>query len=339
MKILIAEDDPTSGIVLERCVLRGGHQARLVTDGQALLDALKQDNYDAVLVDLVMPGIDGVSAIKELRATLPTQPAVIVTTALNTAEARASCQAAGADDFITKPYDPKVVLKLLEWKVAARVLAPRPLPRSNGPASGALKVPLLPGTAPKNIANPVVLISVGAGERSSLMELFGYLRGVKASFVVIMRGTGVALESAAGAIGLASGFKVETARQGRLVEPGFVLLGPQDSHIEFSATRAVKLNQNPPVNLARPSADVMFRSASMAFGRDCLAVVLGGAGRDGASGALTVFSFGGGVYVQDPSRTVSPETPNVVLKMGFIPRGQSLKEIGAALAERVSVKL
>jgi two-component system, chemotaxis family, protein-glutamate methylesterase/glutaminase len=83
------------------------------------------------------------------------------------------------------------------------------------------------------------------------------------------------------------------------IEPGHVYLAPADYHLLLDGG-ALSLSTDEPVNYARPAIDVLFQSAAEWRGREVVAVVLTGAGSDGAAGAKRILERGGTVLVQDP---------------------------------------
>ncbi len=107
LRILVAEDNAINQQMLLRMLARLGYQANLVINGQAAVDALGQQRYDLVLMDVQMPEMDGLEATRTIRATLPRaqQPWIIAVTAGATQGDRETCLTAGMDDFLVKPLD------------------------------------------------------------------------------------------------------------------------------------------------------------------------------------------------------------------------------------------
>jgi CheY-like chemotaxis protein len=104
-RILLAEDNPVNQKVEQLMLARMGYQAEVAGDGHEVLEALRRQRYDLVLMDVQMPGMDGLEATRSLRAELPPerQPHVIAVTANVLADQREACFAAGMDDFVGKP--------------------------------------------------------------------------------------------------------------------------------------------------------------------------------------------------------------------------------------------
>ncbi len=113
MRILVADDQPANLMVLRKLLEKAGHRSQIVDDGEDVLTAIETQGFDAVIVDLHMPGISGLEVIKQARfmESGRKRTPFIVLTADATEQARAECERAGAYAFMTKPI---VVEKLLE---------------------------------------------------------------------------------------------------------------------------------------------------------------------------------------------------------------------------------
>jgi len=122
--ILIVEDDPTVSEVVARYLEREGFEVETVADGRAALDRAKARPPDAMVLDLMLPGLDGLEVFRQLRAFAPTP--VIMLTARANEDDRVLGLELGADDYVGKPFSPreltarvKSVLRRAESPVAA----------------------------------------------------------------------------------------------------------------------------------------------------------------------------------------------------------------------------
>jgi len=105
MRVLLVEDNLPNQRVTQHMLLRSGHLVDIAENGEQAVQALEDRDYDAVLMDLHMPVMDGLSATRRLREILPEarSPWVIAMTASSLPEDRQECQAAGMNDFLLKP--------------------------------------------------------------------------------------------------------------------------------------------------------------------------------------------------------------------------------------------
>lgn len=103
MKILLAEDDPKSADYIRKGLIEHGYVVDWVTDGREALTFCLYNQVDLAIVDRMMPGMDGLSVVKALRAAKSELP-VIFLTALSDVEDRVDGLLAGGDDYMVKPF-------------------------------------------------------------------------------------------------------------------------------------------------------------------------------------------------------------------------------------------
>ncbi|MEJ2691545.1 MAG: response regulator [Candidatus Thiodiazotropha sp.] len=104
MRILLAEDDRQLGEGLALGLKELGHTVDWVQDGLAVKQALDSESLDALILDLGLPLIDGLTLLKQLRKNRQDLP-VLVLTARDTTESRIEGLDLGADDYVVKPFD------------------------------------------------------------------------------------------------------------------------------------------------------------------------------------------------------------------------------------------
>ncbi|WP_025732842.1 response regulator transcription factor [Carnimonas nigrificans] len=103
MRILLVEDDPLLGDGVETALKNNGYQVDWVQDGESALQALDGNAFSAVLLDLTLPGIDGMAVLAHIREN-ESMPVVILT-ARDAVDDRVAGLDAGADDYILKPFE------------------------------------------------------------------------------------------------------------------------------------------------------------------------------------------------------------------------------------------
>lgn len=108
MRILIADDDPMSTTMLERTLEQWGFEVAVAPDGAAAWERITGDEPPALaIIDWMMPGLDGIELCRRIRATaLPAPLYVILLTARTGRQDLVAGLEAGADDYLTKPFDP-----------------------------------------------------------------------------------------------------------------------------------------------------------------------------------------------------------------------------------------
>lgn len=104
MRILIADDEPEMTMILEELLHREHYSVDTVNNGQDALDYGLAKNYDCLVLDIMMPGLDGIQVLRELRARHAAVP-VLLLTAKGQVEDRVLGLDSGADDYLPKPFD------------------------------------------------------------------------------------------------------------------------------------------------------------------------------------------------------------------------------------------
>ena len=109
MKLLVVEDDPLIRASLRDMVEAWGYACDETGDGQAAWEMVRACAYDLILLDLNLPGLDGVSLCRRIRERRGPQPLILMLTARDTAGDRVTGLDQGADDYLVKPFDPDVL--------------------------------------------------------------------------------------------------------------------------------------------------------------------------------------------------------------------------------------
>jgi DNA-binding response OmpR family regulator len=112
-KILVIEDDPAVRAGIVDALRYAGYAALEADEGPGGLESAVRANYDLLLLDLVLPGLDGLEILKEVRRTRPTLP-VIILTARGGEDERIAGLRLGADDYVVKPFSVKELLARVE---------------------------------------------------------------------------------------------------------------------------------------------------------------------------------------------------------------------------------
>lgn len=123
MRLLLAEDEKALSKALTAILVRNHYAVDQVYDGQAALDYLQADNYDGVILDIMMPKLDGISVLKELRRRGNLIP-VLLLTAKSEVDDKVLGLDAGANDYLTKPFHSQELLARI--RAMTRVQAAQP---------------------------------------------------------------------------------------------------------------------------------------------------------------------------------------------------------------------
>ena len=109
MRLLYAEDEKSLAKAVSTILIRNNYSVDVVYDGLSALDYLATENYDGVILDVMMPKLDGIQVLKRMRETGDRTP-VLLLTAKSEIDDRVSGLDSGANDYLTKPFDMKELL-------------------------------------------------------------------------------------------------------------------------------------------------------------------------------------------------------------------------------------
>jgi DNA-binding response OmpR family regulator len=110
-ELLIVDDDPANLDLLRRRLVRQGYEVTTAGGGQEALDLLKQQSFDLVILDMMMPGVNGMQVLRRLKSDPQRQAIpVIMISALDDTDRVVECISLGAEDYVFKPFNP-VLLK------------------------------------------------------------------------------------------------------------------------------------------------------------------------------------------------------------------------------------
>jgi DNA-binding response OmpR family regulator len=123
--VLVVDDDLTVAGVVVGYLERAGHRALHVADGRKALEAISAELPDLVLLDLMLPEIDGLEVCRRVRVEHPDLP-IIMLTALGEADERIAGLEVGADDYVTKPFSPRELILRIESVLRRSRDAPAP---------------------------------------------------------------------------------------------------------------------------------------------------------------------------------------------------------------------
>jgi len=113
LRVLSVEDNPFGRVVLNTILNELGHQAEFIGRGEAAIERIEQGAFDAVLMDMVLPGINGIEAIRRIRDLGPPHGHIAIIGVSGRGDDEAASRAAGADAFLLKPVSPRALATAL----------------------------------------------------------------------------------------------------------------------------------------------------------------------------------------------------------------------------------
>lgn len=322
-RILIVDD---SSVV--RRMLAGALEATedirvsgTAANGRIALQKVHADPPDLIILDIDMPEMDGLQTLEELGRNHPSIP-VIMFSVLTERGAQATLQALfrGAQDYVTKPAGAANSAEAIRRVREELIPKIRALVHRQGmDGRTAQKRSRRPSSRPGKFE--VVLIASSTGGPAALGKLLGQIKSPPPVPILIVQHM-PELFTAYLARQLCSqtGLDIREAVDGEEIAPAKILLAPGGRHMKIavkSGKRIIRLDDSPPLNSCRPSADALFFSAADAWKNRVLAVVLTGMGKDGLEGSRRIHRDGGRILAQDESSSVVWGMPGYIVEAGL----------------------
>lgn len=324
--------------------------AATAVNGRIALAKFAASKPDIVLLDIEMPEMDGLEAVRELRK-IDTRVPIIMFSTLTERGASITLEALalGATDYVTKPSNINGVatLETISGELIPKIRALCHLPGGRGeliPEAKQLPPQLLFSPQPRLLAPAqVVVIGVSTGGPDALARV---LPSLPANFpvplLIAQHMPPIFTSMLAARLTAKSELPVRECVSGEPVLPGCALIAPGDFHMvvqqENGVTR-VSTHQGPRENFCRPSVDVLFRSAANVYGARTLAVILTGMGQDGLRGCEMLRAQGARVYAQDEASSVVWGMPGFVAKAGLADKVLPIHQIGAEIVRATALQI
>lgn len=359
VRVLVVDDSVVVRKIVTDC-LSGDPQVQVVgtaSNGRLAQGKIAALKPDVVTMDIEMPEMNGIEAVREIRKTDRKLPIIMFST-LTERGASATMEAltAGASDYVTKPANvgsvqasmAQVREQLLPKLLALTGRQPTPASLAASPRLAAtLAAPLAghgspapPSPRSGPVRAPAVLVvgsSTGGPEALST-----FLPRLPASFplpvLLVQHMPPLFTTHFATRLDKLCALQVVEATAGSVLRPGTAHLAPGDWHLSVTnqnRERRTVLTQSPPENFCRPAVDPLFRSAVEAYDGAVLAVVLTGMGSDGKLGAQAVRAAGGYVIAQDKATSVVWGMPGAVATAGHADEVLPLDAVADAVMKRV----
>lgn len=119
-RILSIEDDGEMSMLVEMILTRSGHEVARAGNGLQGMQLIESFQPDLILLDLMMPDVDGWDVYRFVKDQVPHIPVIIVTARAQTAEKQVALNISQVDDYITKPFTPQQLIESVERALAAQ---------------------------------------------------------------------------------------------------------------------------------------------------------------------------------------------------------------------------
>jgi two-component system chemotaxis response regulator CheB len=339
INVLVADDSPLMQRIITK-LLESEPGIRVVAtadDGRQAIECVGRLSPDVVVMDIDMPNLDGLTALRHIMLQRPTP--VVMVSGVSDASAALRALELGAIDFVAKPSGP-ISIDLYEVrdeliaKVKSASLA-NPAPTK----AEAIRAPLLPALQSPSGHISLVAIAASTGGPQTLGEILRQLPpGLPAAILVVQHMPAGFTATFAERLDRNSSVSVREARDGETIRSGVAYIAPGGVHmvvVKDGRGPVLRMEETPPVNAVRPSADVLMSSVAHVAGRSSVGVVLTGMGRDGSDGLAQIKRAGGATIAQDEETSIIFGMPGSAIDQGVVDRVLPLFEIPAALVDAV----
>lgn len=332
-RILIVDDSVVARAVIARMIDAGDRfqVAGAVSDASAAIAFLKLNQVDLILLDIEMPGIDGLTALPQILAAGRGARVLIVSSSCaEGASATIQALALGAADTLVKPGIGNLVGKFsdaLEEKIT------RLLVRDDSAAISS------PSRAQRVVVgNDFDIVAIGAST-GGIHALSQLLRELPITFklpiLVTQHLPASFMPYFAAQLAVLSGRTCAVGTEHMRIEPGKIIVAPGEAHlrcVRYGDQVTVRLSAEKSASGCMPSVDPMLESVAAVYGSRALAVILSGMGRDGCDGARMIGKAGGSVVAQDKASSVVWGMPGAVASAGLADAVMPPADLGRLVA-------
>ena len=325
VRVMLVDDSLVVRSILERIVdQRAGLKiCASVASAQDALDYLSREPVDVVVLDVEMPGMNGIDALPHiLERAEKARVLILSSNCVEGGPAAIEALALGASDTLAKPgrgsFSGRFADVLTEriMTLGHRQDHPAPVPAAERRASQ-------PAALAIDTDQPIECIAVAAstGGIPAFTNFLAHLDPrISAPILLTQHLPDAFMEFYAKQIGMMTARRVRVAEAGMAIEANSIYLAPGDAHlivVESGRRREIALDRHPVDNGCCPSADPMLASVAEVYGKGGIAVILSGMGRDGAIGAARLKQAGGTIFAQAPESCVIWGMPGAVAKSGI----------------------
>lgn len=303
-------------------------------NGKDAIEKAKILKPDVITLDIEMPEMDGLTALKFLKKEVP-QAKIIMFSSLTQEGAKATLEALslGAYDFVPKPSTKSFLesVKKIELDLIPKIKSVT-LSQEVKTFKPTVQLPKLRSGIYRAIG-----IGVSTGGPQTLIEIFKNIPAtLRVPIFIVQHMPPIFTRHLAERLDKISPLTVKEAEDGEVIREGYVYVAPGDYHMRIKVNnreKIITLNQDPPINNCRPAVDALFESMAEVFNGTCLGIILTGMGRDGTEGARKIKQKGGGIIAQDSSSSIVFGMPRAVIEAGLADEVLSLQEIPKRIRE------
>ena len=345
IKVLIVDDSALIRALLKE-IIQQDPELQLVgqaPDAYVARDLIKQLNPDVITLDIEMPRMDGLTFLEKLMNARPTPVVMISSLTESGSEATFRAMELGAVDFVARPklgiregmeaYADDIRDKI---KAASRARLHKPRAAVK-PLDSSDKAPR-EGRSPIIGTEKIIAIGASTGGTEAIKDVLIDLPADSPGIVITQHMPPGFTRTFAERLNRLSRLHVVEAKGGERILPGHAFVAPGDHHLlveRSGANYVTRLSDGPQVHRHRPAVDPMFESVAQCAGRNVIAALLTGMGKDGAIGLKAIRDAGGYTLAQDEASCVVYGMPREAVALGAAEEVLDLAQIAETLMQQV----
>ncbi len=361
IRVLIVDDSKLMRELFSKLILNSMTNVEVDTaeNGHIALEMIEKNDYHIITLDLNMPIMNGLEFMKERKKRNIQIPTIIFSSIAHSgATWTMECLELGACEFLLKPngaigindlaeelirliqsyggtYAKRVIKTPSLFSKAAGTQKPEVKPLAPKPQSSITPAKVEP--IQKEGKVDIVAIGISTGGPNALREVFRDINpNLQQPIVVVQHMPEGFTHEFALSLNNVCPLEVKEAQEGDILKPGRIFIAPGNKHVtvEKKALAAIiHLNDEPPCNGHRPSADVLFKSVAKEYGNNALGVIMTGMGRDGAKELAEMRRQGARTLGQDEVSSIVYGMPRVAFEMGGVQEQVSLDDMAKTISK------
>ena len=347
IRVLLAEDSAYQRKIVSEMLLSHKEitNVDIARNGREAIEKIEKLNPDVLILDLIMPEVDGLTAFKFLSEHYPIPTIIFSVSSPENLDDSVQALLLGALDFIVKPKGlwkdefPKVQEKLISSVLYAAKIKKNYEKRNdlikksiNTQSILELEVvneitqpikqkPILPPKIPriKLDTNLIVIGTSTGGPRTLKFILKKIPQDFPSPILIVQHLDPFFMKQLSKSLDEVCDIKVKIPENNEKILPGYVYLSPGGRHMKIAARNNkpyIKIFDDKPVNFCKPSVDVLFFSAAEIYKTHALGILLTGLGEDGARGLDAIKNNGGKTIAESEETSVIYGMPKAAAKLG-----------------------